>query len=483
VAAGQDCSIWVVTRRDDDALELWRATRDDPQFSRADVTELSASFPATGLVGISAVGFCLVESTVSGMPETRCFTWDGCPIDKGRITLPPPPSLHLQGQLHTGAIDSGVDRCRWHRVEVDGDIPPGTAVEVKVATGEAAQPASQGDANQEGSWQLFAPGLPHHKDWQRETAGHRDFLIRQPPGRYLFVCLRLKGDEHATPIVRRIRLEFERVTSLELIPPVYREAPPAEEFTERFLAIFDRSIADADGAITRAPALLDPDGVPDQVLPWLGSFFDIAFEQGWTPARRRALLRDAPRLYRQRGTVAGLRAVIKAVFGITPAIEESATTRPWAGLRRGSVVGAARLFGTTRTRMRLGRSQLCASAIRSYGDPNDDALQIDAYRFRVLAPSGPLATPTGRQRLQSLVDSQKPAHTVAVTRIGGSGFVVGHWSAVGVDTAFGSLPPPVLGAAGNVRLRRSSVLWAGAGVSSGVVVGGSTFVGINTVTE
>jgi hypothetical protein len=70
-----------------------------------------------------------------------------------------------------------------------------------------------------------------------------------------------------------------------------------------------------------------------------------------------------------------------------------------------------------------------------------------------------------------------------VTRIGGSGFVVGHWSAVGVDTAFGSLPPPVLGAAGNVRLRRSSVLWAGAGVSSGVVVGGSTFVGINTVTE
>jgi hypothetical protein len=54
---------------------------------------------------------------------------------------------------------------------------------------------------------------------------------------------------------------------------------------------------------------------------------------------------------------------------------------------------------------------------------------------------------------------------------------------VGVDTAFGSLPPPVLGAAGNVRLRRSSVLWAGAGVSSGVVVGGSTFVGINTVTE
>ena len=38
-----------------------------------------------------------------------------------------------------------------------------------------------------------------------------------------------------------------------------------------------------------------------------------------------------------------------------------------------------------------------------------------------------------------------PAHTVAEVRLGGLGFVVGTWSAVGVDTAFTPLPAPVLG--------------------------------------
>ena len=93
--------------------------------------------------------------------------------------------------------------------------------------------------------------------------------------------LRLTGDGKATPVVRRIRLDFPRVTSLEFLPPVYREQPDAEDFTERFLSLFDASIAELDRAIERAPALLDADGVPDEVLPWLGSFLDVAFDRAW----------------------------------------------------------------------------------------------------------------------------------------------------------------------------------------------------------
>jgi phage tail-like protein len=486
IAAGRDCTIWVVTMRPDFELELWRATLDDPQFRRATTERLAASLPASSVTAACETGFCLGEIGANGMPLTTCFTWDGCPVDPGRITMPPPPAVQARGQLLTGAIDSGVDRCRWHRAEVDADAPPGTAIEIKVATSEVARPLPQGDPSKEGDWNTFAAGVPHPSDWQRQDAGDLDFLVRQPPGRYLFVCVRLSSaDGRTTPVVRRIRLEFERVTSIEYLPAVYRETPPVEDFTERFLSLFDRAIADVDVAIARAPALLDPGGVPDQVLPWLGSFFDLAFEPGWSPERRRALLRAAPRLYRRRGTVAGLRAAIEAVFGVRPAILELAPTRAWAGLRRGSTLGGVRLFGTARERLRLGRSPLCASTIRSYGDPNDDARQREAYRFRVLMPGGPLATPDGRARLQRLVDAQKPAHTVAATRVGGSGFVVGHWSAVGVDTVFGALAPPVLGgAAGNVRLRRMSILWPGtSGAASGIVVGGSARVGITTVME
>jgi phage tail-like protein len=356
---------------------------------------------------------------------------------------------------------------------------------VKVASADwkVPKPQEQGEAATEGEWSGFAAGAPHPADWQRPGPGVLDFLVMQPPGRYLYVSLRLRGDARTTPVVRRIRLEFERVTSLEFLPAVYREVPLAEDFTERFLTLFDRSIEEIDDAIRRAPALFDPGGVPERVLEWLGGLLDVAFEESWSLDRKRAILRAVPSLYRRRGTVSGLRDAVAAVFGVAPAIEELAPTRAWAGIGHGAVVGSARVFGAARARLRLGSSALCTSAIRSYGDLATDALQAEAHRFRVLMPAGVLATPSDRARLQRFVDGQKPAHTIALTRVGGSGLVVGLWSAIGVDTAFTPLPAPVLGAAGNVRLRRMSVLWPGTRETGGIVVGGMPQVGITTVME
>jgi len=103
-----------------------------------------------------------------------------------------------------------------------------------------------------GEWQSFHFGVPHQRDWQTGPLGSVDFLVRQqPPGRYLFVRLRFTGGGKATPVVRRVFLEFPRKTSLDLLPPVYRDNPDAEDFSERFLSLFDASIADLDRAIER----------------------------------------------------------------------------------------------------------------------------------------------------------------------------------------------------------------------------------------
>ena len=324
--------------------------------------------------------------------------------------------------------------------------------------------------------------MPHPHDWQAAPNGSLDFLINQPPGRFLFVRLRLTGDGNATPVVRRIRLDFPRVTSLEFLPPVYREQPDAEDFTERFLSLFDASIAELDRAIERAPALLDADGVPDEVLPWLGSFLDVAFDGAWGPERLRHIVRAVPELYRRRGTAAGLAQAIQLIFDVKPAIQELAAERNWGGLGETTRLGAVRLFGRSRARLRLGSSSLSTAPLRSFGDPDTDPLAAQSYRFRVLVPPSRLLVPAERGRLERLVASQKPAHTVAAIRMGGNGFVVGNWSAVGVDTVFGALPPPVLGT--NVRLRRMSVLWHGPhGSLTGITPGATAVVGVNTIIE
>jgi phage tail-like protein len=483
LAFARDCSLWLVMAAADGSLTLWRATREAPAFVAADVRDLAANFDATTLVLASGDGFCFRDGPRG---PTCCFDWYGHPT----TTLPPAPPVARarQGQLLTVPIDSGRPRCRWHRVRLEATVPMGTTLAVAVATSEAPAPAAQGDPLAEIGWETFPAGVPHPSDWDAAPRGSLDYLIRQPPGRYLHLRLRLSGDGAATPVVHRIRIDFPRSTSLEHLPPVYREDPRAEDFTERFLSLFDASIGELDRAIERLPALLDGGAVPEGVLPWLGTFLDLAFESSWTAERRRALLAATPDLYRRRGTKEGLAAAIRQVLGVEPVIEELAAGRAWGALAHSAQLGSVRLFGRARARFTLGASALCRAPMRSFGDPALDPLSAPAWRLRVLIPAAPgtgAASGDLQTRLARLLDSQKPAHTIVTTRVGGTGFVVGSWSAAGVDTVLAPLPAPVLGGpSGNVRLSRATVLWTRRdGARGGFSVGRTAAVGIHTATS
>lgn len=513
LAVSRDGAVWVVLERAG-KLRAYRLGRDMSAFERADVEQLRAAFPKSNLTAANGVGFCFERRQLGDMPVTCCFDWYGRPLCDGEVTSETPLRYERRGQLLTRAVDSGVPRCRWHRVRVEATLPPGTAVEVSVSTSEEAEPAPQGDPTQESGWEKFDSGetvnagVPHPSDWHKAPTAALDFLVQnQPPGRYLFVRVRLTGDGKATPRVRRLRLDFQRATSLDLLPAVYRETPEAEDFTERFLSLFDSTVADLDAAIERYPALLDPAGVPEEVLPWLGSFLDVSLDRSWGTEQRRAILRAVPELYRRRGTVEGLRLAVRLVFGFDPVIQETAALRMWGAVASsktkkggdpcgpgkseteqwceqtlGARVGQVRLFGRASARFRVGRSTLGRAPLMSLGNPDDDALLAGAYRFQVLAPPQAADSELWRERLVRLVESQKPAHTVAGVRVGGTGFVLGAWSSVGVDTAFVAPAAPVLGT--NVRLRRMSVLWPGrAGRPEGVRVGQTAVVGMQTVME
>jgi phage tail-like protein len=460
IAPGGECDVYIATRDGTGMRGLWRARRGDANFTAAALDAL----PASGVRIATDRGFCLGHLR-NGVPQALCYDWYGRPIAESLVGSLAPQRRAATGSLATVALDSGIPRCRWHRVRIDADLPTATSVEVRIATTEDAS------------------AQPHAADWNGPAAGTLDFLVDQPPGRFLHVRIALAGDGIATPTVRRIRLDFPRSTSLEFLPAVYRENAPAEDFTERFLAIFDAEIEKVDRAIERFPALLDAAGVPDEVLPWLGGFLDVVFEPAWDPARRRELLRALPRLYALRGTVAGLHQAIRVLFDTEPVIQELGPERAWGklGANGTAVLRGTRLFGRSRARMRLGRSALGSAPLMSRGNPDRDPVGAGAYRFRVLVP--PLAR-EARARLERLVEAQKPAHTQAAVRMGGSGFLLGAGTALGVDTALVPLPAPVLGRAGNVRLARASVLWTGRrGPRPAIVIGQPIVVGLHTVME
>lgn len=450
-----DERIWLAVQEastgDRPQVSLWCAARGAGAFTRATMDDLQRAVRPNGIALADARGFCFTQALqpVCG----PCYSWYGRSLSTPLAALAPGLHYVKQGQLLTMAIDSGKPRCRWHRVRWEGAIPAGTTVSIAVATSENPAPASQGAAD--GAWTTFAPGVPHPGDWQR-IDNAQDALIRQPEGRYLFVRIRLTGDGRQTPHVRRIRLDFPRLTSLDQLPSVFRDSPEAEDFTERFMALFDSFLDDVDEQITRMPALLDVDGAPAEVLPWLGSFLDIAMDPAWDVARRRRLLQAAPRLYRMRGTVDGLRAALRLVFDVEPVIREAAHERAWGAVGSITLSGGTRLFGPAQWRFRLDRSRLGRAPLRSVGRVELDPFTSVAYRFDVLVPLA-LDT-TMRQRVQQLIEAQKPAHTVARLLSGHGQFLLGGSVSVGIDTTLAPFTPSVLGSGGNVQLGRATVL-------------------------
>jgi phage tail-like protein len=477
IGVGRDCRVWVASEPRRGELLLWSAAFDDNTFRPETADVLAKAFPSLGIVVEGRRGFCI------GADESSlcCYSWYGRCLD-GDVESLPGPARETLGQLLTLAIDSGIARCVWHRVRVDAVIPVGTTLQISVATTEDPNDPPQGTSA--GEWAPFPAGVPHPNDWQNTEPGETDFLIRRLSGRYLYVRARLTGDGKATPILRRIRLDFPRLTSLDFLPLVYREEPEAEEFTERFLSIFDAVVEDADRLIERSPALLDPAGIPAEVLPWLGTFFDVVMERKWGVEQRRAILQAVPDLYMLRGTVEGLRRVIDAVFGVAAHIEELGPTRNWGATGRTSVVGAVRIFSRSAARLRLGTSRIGRTPLRSYGNPDRDPDSVHAFRIRVSAPSAGKYGAVDVAELRRLVEAQKPAHVMASIVRTSELPIVGARVSVEIDTILGSLQKPILGSSGNVRLRRASILWHGPyGRQPAMRLGRSLAVGLNTIME
>lgn len=377
------------------------------------------------------------------VPGRGCFDLAGRPVEPVTPAGTPQPATY--GTYHSQPLDSGLPGCRWHRVRVDADLPPGTSLRLEVATTDAPPEGHE----------------PHPGDWFDAGPGVTDTLLRTPPGRYAYLRLHLTGRERAAPAVHRIRLDLPRHGGVDQLPAVYSEDPRARDFTERFVGLFDAWLEQVDDVVDRRPALLDPAALPDDALGWLAGLVGLGFEPEMTVARRRALLAAAPELYRRRGTPDGLLETLRLAAGIEASLEEPGTVRPWGAV--GSArLGGVRLFGRSRERVRLGSSWLGGSRLYDGGDPDLDAVRAGAHRLVVHLPSHTVDGRPVNTAVVALatrvVRSQTPALLATqVTRPRPGGLVAG-LIRLGVDTVPAM---PALAVVGRLGLGRGSALAAG----------------------
>lgn len=325
------------------------------------------------------------------------------------------------GHYISTALDSKIFNCRWHRLVFDADIPEGTIIAVRTLTASTELEPARMAALPDDRWSVELIITP---DDQPEV------LIQSPPGQYLWLKVELNGNGQVTPLIRSMVLYAPRQSSLEYLPPVFREDADSAYFLERFLSYFDTVFEEIESQIDRFTGYLDPDGVPSgEFLTWLGSWLDLDFLAQWPDKTRREFVRQAIALYKLRGTVLGLQKVLRLHTGLQPPqpiIIEHFRMRGYGSRHtvRGLVDGKPYLAGHTFL---------------------PDAEEEIAHHFTVVLPDRAVPDADALETIRHLIDAQKPAHTQYEIRVVHPGLRIGCQSTVGVDALIGPYPSAPLG--------------------------------------
>ncbi len=352
----------------------------------------------------------------------------------GLVELPPSQGYKTFGFFITKGLDSGIENCLWHKIEVEFSAPVGTSVTVWTYTAETELSADEIDALS-------------HEDWRTGQTNGKDFLILSPPNRWLWLKVEFSGNGLETPLLEQLKVFFPRTTYLQYLPAVYQADPSSKDFLERFLSIFESTASSVEVKIDQIFRYFHADGVPDAFLTWLAGWVDMLFEPNWTPETRRALLRHAPELYRQRGTVAGLKAFLKLALGLEVQILEHYRLRKWLFLSSQSSLGeGSQLWGNSIvSRLQLEEnSRIGDFALVGTGDPLRDPFHVYAHKFSVFIPTAQVRSGLAERQLNRLIDLEKPAYTSYQLCKIESRFRVGVQSTVGLDTLVGTYPRLVL---------------------------------------
>jgi phage tail-like protein len=426
-------------------------------------------------------------SGIALTPSGRIGYWTAGGL---RMALTARRSFSRQGRVTTYRLDSGAFQTAWGRLFLDACIPATTEVRVHCATSDeeddgpgiprtppgnltAQIPRPDLSPPMPPAWLAPPDGELSHRLHRRETGRELPWArpsaddpfetyeapVIAPPGRYLWVTLQLLGDTKHTPRIRCLRAEHPGHDLLRRLPRTYSREAATAAFLARYLSPLEGVVNDLDARAELRNALVNPDGAPEEVLPWLASFLGLLLDLRWPVAARRQLVREVTWLFRFRGTLPGLRRFIEIYLGfaggagpgcgdargdLTPRviILEKFRLRGLGGAILGATTGAAFSSSILGAGFRVGGAIDSATGTALQGTA-EDAFKTHAHRFSVLIPS--VLTAEQEAVVAEILRVHRPAHTVfEICPIGvgmqlGRGLHIGLSSIVGRTAGFTSL--------------------------------------------
>lgn len=374
---------------------------------------------------------------------------------------------HAQGRVVGFRLDAGEAQASgaasWGRLLLDLCLPPNTSVRLHAIVSDddidgprlpRTPPANQALAAIEApdqtplpleAWMpdeeavtqtIFPRSDGSEQPWwvERERFDTYEAVAPPTPGRYLWLVLVLQGHSRATPRLRGVRAEHPAHDWLRRLPQLYSRHEGMRHFLQCQLAPLAGLDDDLAAQADARHALLKPCSTPAAALPWLAGWIGLTLDERWSDTARRGFIREAPWLFRLRGTVWALRRMVEIVTGARVVIVEQFRLRglgrlgpdpTGAGWDEPAVLGHG---------LRVG-GPLGNDSVRSEGNEVADSFALNAHRFAVLVQAE-LSTDT-EAAVRHLLDVHRPAHTLFSLCALGQGARIGRGLQIGLSTVVG----------------------------------------------
>jgi|GEM_PF-1257832 len=260
-------------------------------------------------------------------------------------------------------------------------------------------------------------------------------------GRYLWLVFDLQGHSRATPRLRGVRAETPAHDWLRRLPLLYSRQDAMRSFLQRLLAPMAGLEADVAAQSDERHALLKPCSTPAAALPWLARWVGLTLDERWSDTARRSFIKEAPWLFRLRGTLWSLRRMVEIVTGARVVIVEQFRMRGLARVGAGSGAVSGEGAGPAWDEpavlgmgMRVG-GPVGNDSVQGVESEISDSFALNAHRFAVLVQAELNAVTEAAVR--HLLEVHRPAHTLFTLCALGQGARIGRGLQIGLSTVVG----------------------------------------------
>lgn len=224
------------------------------------------------------------------------------------------------GAACLGPFDGGESGFQWSRVRLEAEIPRDAGVRVYArASDDRNWPELEENWNEGTLGNPRAPlgldGAPPLEALFGEPVSGADVWLRCA-GRYLWLVVELASGGEAGPRVEALSIRFSGDHLADYLPAVYRE----QDFTYRFLSIFNSMFQDMERQIDTLPGRLDPELADGDTLDFLARW--LCLDAGTDPELLRDMLPHALDFFETMYTAEGVRRTAWLLSGRKPEIIE-----------------------------------------------------------------------------------------------------------------------------------------------------------------